>query len=234
MSTPDTSKQRLLQSALAVFAEQGYARASVRDICAHSEMNVASVNYHFGDKAGLYREVFRSQLQALVDSQSFLESEGPLQALRHFYRRMLVQENTGGRQLFFRLAMREQLEPSGVLDVSLQETLRQAHHGLLQFVAHQTGLSEADPQAQRLALFLAFMASPLQKHPELLGILAPAVSRAPEGLEDTIEHLAQCACTLLGAARKPHWRQQDWSQSSHSRAASINRRIRGKAGQGEA
>jgi AcrR family transcriptional regulator len=202
MTPPDTSKHRLLQSALRVFAEQGYVQASVRDICAQSEMNVAAVNYHFGDKAGLYREVFRSQLQQLVDSQAFLEREDALLALRRFYSRMLERSEAAeqSRSLFFRLAMREQLEPSGVLDESLQESLRQSHQGLLHFVAQQTGLSVSDPTAQRLALFVAFMGSPLQKHPELLGILAPAVSRDAEGLRATVEHLARCALSLLGTA----------------------------------
>ena len=202
MTPPDTSKHRLLQSALRVFAEQGYAQASVRDICAQSEMNVAAVNYHFGDKAGLYREVFRSQLQQLVDSQAFLEQEDALQALRRFYGRMLERSEAAeqSRSLFFRLAMREQLEPSGVLDASLQEHLRQSHQGLLHFVAQQTGLSASDPNAQRLAMFVAFMASPLQKHPELLDILAPDVPRDVEGLRATVDHLAQCALSLLDIA----------------------------------
>ena len=53
----EATRTRLLHAAAAVFAEVGYNAATVRQICTRARVNVAAVNYHFGDKLGLYTEV---------------------------------------------------------------------------------------------------------------------------------------------------------------------------------
>src|SRR3954451_22724831 len=42
------TRQRLLEVAGEVFAEQGFKNATVREICKRAEANVAAINYHFG------------------------------------------------------------------------------------------------------------------------------------------------------------------------------------------
>jgi|TARA_B110000240_G_scaffold177764_1_gene206672 AcrR family transcriptional regulator len=59
---PD-ARERLLAAALQVFATKGYGQASTREICQLAGVNVAGIHYHFGDKASLYRELFRIQDQ---------------------------------------------------------------------------------------------------------------------------------------------------------------------------
>ena len=48
-----------------LFAERGFRATSVRRITQAAECNVAAVNYHFGGKEQLYREVIRRRLTAL-------------------------------------------------------------------------------------------------------------------------------------------------------------------------
>src|SRR4051812_20479295 len=57
--THDKTRQRLLEAAGEVFADFGFRKATVRDICSRAEANVAAVNYHFGDKHKLYSEVLK-------------------------------------------------------------------------------------------------------------------------------------------------------------------------------
>jgi AcrR family transcriptional regulator len=54
------TEKRLLEATGAIFAEHGYRSATVRQICEKARANIAAVNYHFGDKEGLYRAVLRS------------------------------------------------------------------------------------------------------------------------------------------------------------------------------
>jgi TetR/AcrR family transcriptional regulator, regulator of cefoperazone and chloramphenicol sensitivity len=58
---PTTSEApaRLLQAARKLFAEKGVAATSIRELAQEAGVNVAAVNYHFGDKEQLYLETLR-------------------------------------------------------------------------------------------------------------------------------------------------------------------------------
>jgi len=55
----DSTKTRILEAAGPIFAARGFRGATVRDICARAEVNLAAVNYYFRDKDNLYRETVR-------------------------------------------------------------------------------------------------------------------------------------------------------------------------------
>ncbi|MBI3492350.1 MAG: helix-turn-helix transcriptional regulator, partial [Acidobacteria bacterium] len=59
------TRDRLLRAAERLFADRGFKKVTVRDICRVARANVAAVNYHFGDKLGLYREVLQSATDAM-------------------------------------------------------------------------------------------------------------------------------------------------------------------------
>lgn len=51
------TRDRILDAAEKLFADRGFSAASVRDITADAGANLAAVNYHFGGKEGLYRQM---------------------------------------------------------------------------------------------------------------------------------------------------------------------------------
>lgn len=56
------TKGRILDAAERLFAEQGFAATSLRDVTAAAGVNLAAVNYHFGSKAALLEAVVRRAL----------------------------------------------------------------------------------------------------------------------------------------------------------------------------
>lgn len=52
------TKTRILDAAQELFAEHGLEKTSLRLISAKAGVNVAAVNYHFGSKENLLREIF--------------------------------------------------------------------------------------------------------------------------------------------------------------------------------
>ena len=50
---------KLLEAAGEVFADKGYRAATIREIIRRAQVNIAAVNYHYGDKQNLYAAVFR-------------------------------------------------------------------------------------------------------------------------------------------------------------------------------
>lgn len=59
------TKERLLDAAEKVFAQEGYRAASLRAITAAAAVNLAAVNYHYGSKRGLVEAVFARRLQTV-------------------------------------------------------------------------------------------------------------------------------------------------------------------------
>ena len=55
----DTTKERIITAAGEIFAERGFDGTTVRDICQAAGVNLAAVNYHFGDKERLYIETVK-------------------------------------------------------------------------------------------------------------------------------------------------------------------------------
>jgi AcrR family transcriptional regulator len=68
MKITEITRQALIDHATDVFAESGFDRASVREITRRATVNQAAINYHFGGKEALYREVLRLAVAALSDA----------------------------------------------------------------------------------------------------------------------------------------------------------------------
>lgn len=62
---PRDTRERLLDAAEQLFAECGIEATSLRTITAQAEANLASVNYHFGSKEELVKEVFARRVQPI-------------------------------------------------------------------------------------------------------------------------------------------------------------------------
>lgn len=61
---PDT-KQKILDTAEALFSVNGYRGTSMRAITSRAKVNIAAVNYHFGSKKALLEEVIRRRMLPL-------------------------------------------------------------------------------------------------------------------------------------------------------------------------
>lgn len=79
VKTIDGTRQALLHHSADIFAESGFDRASVREITSRAGANQAAINYHFGGKEALYREVLRLAIAAL--SEASLLDEGAIDSV---------------------------------------------------------------------------------------------------------------------------------------------------------
>jgi len=118
------TRERILDVAERLFMENGYEATSMRTITSAAEANLAAVNYHFGSKEALLREVFRrrlawlnrERLQALdkLEEQAAGAPLKPSQILEAFFGTLLrMGENPAlGGMVFLRLLGRTLTEPA--------------------------------------------------------------------------------------------------------------------------
>ena len=104
-STPKSnqSKAKLIHSTIELVEEKGFDAVSLREICAHSNQNLASISYHFGNKDALFQTVINgyyidiAQLckNNLVEYQSENETTSLQDILRCFIRPTVMLDHPG-------------------------------------------------------------------------------------------------------------------------------------------
>ncbi|OJF68100.1 TetR family transcriptional regulator [Alteromonas sp. V450] len=60
------TKRDILDAAEYLFSNQGFTQTSLREITARADVNLASVNYHFGSKKNLIQAVFKRYFDVLM------------------------------------------------------------------------------------------------------------------------------------------------------------------------
>src|SRR5688500_17060689 len=133
-SLPDVSRQaqtrlRLVEAAAREFAANGFHHATVRDICKRAEANVAAVNYHFGDKEGLYTATLQHWVGVALEQFPLLmnvpETAPAEERLRGFIRGTLFRMlHPGAPGWHGQLMAREMVEPTAALDQMIAGTLK--------------------------------------------------------------------------------------------------------------
>lgn len=138
MASGAVTRLAILRAAERLFAERGFAGASLRGIVAEAGVNLAAVNYHFGSKEGLIRAVFAWRLEPLNRERLRLLDgceagggggtlEGILEALIRPALHLSRDERHGG-VVFMRLLGRTMSEGEGerreMLDGHLAETVQ--------------------------------------------------------------------------------------------------------------
>ena len=139
----DDARARLLAAAGPVFAKRGFDRATVREICGKADVNIASVGYYFGDKIGLYREVFRmirgqchdEVPDSPTDAAGHVITDPRQQVyglIYHLLSRMLARDDSGWES---QLMMREMNHPTAVFAEMVEESFRPHFERMMKIIA---------------------------------------------------------------------------------------------------
>lgn len=148
------TRMRLLQAGGEIFAHYGFRGATVRRIARKANANVASVNYYFASKEGLYLAVlehtFATAKSKYPPDQGLGENADAEERLRAFIGSMLRRVLDTGRPAWHgRLMIREIADPSPVLDRVVEEAVRPMYDRLAEIVGELLGPG-VDEQAIRL------------------------------------------------------------------------------------
>ena len=135
INTDEDTRTRLLNAAGPVFADKGFQGATVREICEAAEVNIASVNYHFGDKQRLYIETVKRahQLRTMRTPLPRWPAGTPADLkLRDFIRTLLTRMiATDEAPWQHRLMMQEILNPAQACREMVEDYIRPEFQRLL-------------------------------------------------------------------------------------------------------
>jgi AcrR family transcriptional regulator len=142
------TRQRLLDAAGEVFAERGFQKATVREICKRARANVAAINYHFHDKQGLYTAVLKYALRCAAEQYRLPDApvtqENAETLLRAIVAARLRMVFDKGRLAWHgKLVSREMIEPTEALDALVKEEfqprLKQLHACVREILGPRAG-----------------------------------------------------------------------------------------------
>ncbi|HUW83491.1 MAG TPA: CerR family C-terminal domain-containing protein [Phycisphaerae bacterium] len=147
---PNT-RQRLLEAAGEVFAEQGFRNATVRGIVRRADANLNAVNYYFGDKQGLYQAVIEYAHQSIEHEHELASARDaasdPAERLLAFVRVLLRRVTKKGHSGWHgKLMAMEMAEPTEVLDIVVARFIRPRFGLLVGIIRDLVG--EETPQRQ--------------------------------------------------------------------------------------
>ena len=128
MAPDPRTRARLLKAAEQLFGERGFKKVTVREICHAAKANVAAVNYHFGDKLGLYREVLQSAIDGMRATNETARAEGKgrpaAEQLRRHIGVFLARVLSPDQEAVHRLITREMNDPTEALDAMVEQGMR--------------------------------------------------------------------------------------------------------------
>lgn len=206
-STSGETRLRLLQAAGEVFAEHGFRRATVREICSRAGANIAAVNYHFGDKQKLYASVLQHWLvEALrkYPPDGGLPPDAPAeQKLRAYVRSFLFRMLGEGTPAWHgRLMAREMSEPTAAFELILTETAKPMSQRLNGIVRDLLGPDVSEQTVRNCAMSVAGQCCFYRHAHEMISRLYPDTKNTPEHIEVLAEHITHFSLTAIEALRR--------------------------------
>lgn len=206
------ARQRLISAGLELFAQQGFQKTSVREVALAAQVNLASISYYFGDKAGLYRAVFTESLSSPHCLEPRFNQPGLslTMRLRQFYEDFLEPLKHGeDTRRVIKLHYREMIEPTGIWQETIDSEIRPSHELMLRLLVQELGARRVDIDVQRLAFGIVGMAVHFFACQSTVDSIAPQVVSTSKAIDTLAVRLAMYAEAMINAEKSRRAQLQD-------------------------
>lgn len=203
----DDPRERILLAAGKEFAAHGYEAATVREICLAAGVNVAAVNYYFGDKRRLYIESVKHAHEERVRQVPLPEWPAGRPAadrLRDFVANMVERMlGFGQPQWQVQLMLREILQPTDACRELVEDYIR-PHFALLVSILDELCVGRlSEPELRRVAMSIIGQCFVYRAAGDVIGMLIPDDElRSLHGPRELADHVTRFALAALGT--EPH------------------------------
>ena len=145
------TRERLLTAASRIFAEQGFQESTIADICERAETNIASVNYHFGDKERLYLEAWRYAFNQELDnhpSDGGIAEAAPAEQRLAGRIRSLIARVADDNSYSFAIINKEMAQPTRLLADILEKEINPQRLQMLALLKECLGQAATEQRIQ--------------------------------------------------------------------------------------
>lgn len=146
------TRQRLIEVAARLFAERGFSKVTVREICKRARANVAAINYHFRGKQGLYDEIVQSAIRTMQGTTEAIQKAGEgrpaeeqLRIFVHVFLTRVVEARDGW---IHHLMARELSDPTPALDLVVKHVVKPRMAYLGSVIARLLGCGTHDARVE--------------------------------------------------------------------------------------
>lgn len=198
----DSTVQRLLHTAIEVFAERGFRATTVREICARANVSVASVNYYFRSKEALYSQALglaireANERYPIAQAQDkALPSEQRLALfIDNFLHKLLDDSHLGYHS---KLITREITEPTNAFDEIIASAII-PQFALLEDIVRQLVGPDADHNTVNRCLLSILGQCLVFKHSRsIVERLHPELIADESAIKQSAEHIANFSLFAL-------------------------------------
>jgi AcrR family transcriptional regulator len=194
------ARNRLLLAALALFAAKGFSKTSTREIAKAAGMNLASIAYYFGDKAGLYRAVYNDPMGCgPAGLDAFVHPDLNLRAALFEFLKGFTEPLKQGdlAQQMLQLHFREMLEPMGLWQEHIDQFIAPMHQGLVTVLQRHLKLATDDDDLHRLVFSISGLGIQLFISADIMRTVRPALANSPGAIDTYCERLTEFALAMV-------------------------------------
>jgi AcrR family transcriptional regulator len=205
-SATQETRRRLLQAAGEVFADRGFHSATIKEITDRAGASLASVNYHFQDKAELYAAVLRhiaEEAAQVVPPDDLMTGDAPArfrQFVRFFCSRLMGREKPTWEKV---LMAREMADPTGALEPLYEHVIGPLSEKLSGVIAELLRVPPTDPAVGLAAASVLGQCVYYMRHRHLFGRMHPQLTSPPTA-EQLASHISSFSLAGIRAQRDRH------------------------------
>jgi AcrR family transcriptional regulator len=197
----DPTRDKLLDVAGRIFADRGYRAATIREICVAAHANIAAVNYHFGDKLGLYTEVVHQSMRMaeLEAMHNALDQQAPPEVILRSVIRVRLRGicRNDRPDWYFRILMHEMAQPTPALRQLIDKVGRPTFERMLGLIG---GMIDLPPTADKTRLCAVSVMGQIMiyvfSQPLLMGVW-PELKLTLEQVDLIADHIADFSLSYI-------------------------------------
>lgn len=201
----EATYNRILEVAGELFAATGFAETTSKMVAAKAEVDLASINYHFGGRVGLYEAVLieaHNRLISLESLEHLVASNKPANEKLRALMEMLVENATSDNSWHARVLSRELLAPTSHIRTLRDRVVPSKLPFVMNIIGEITGLSTGDPALLRCLISVVAQCALLLVVGRNVPPFADDIRNMPR--KDLVAHLYGFAIGGLEAIRSQH------------------------------